>query len=253
MNYEKLIQIVSMSEHEIINYLSSFLRNLKSNNVPVTCDDFLYMNNENPVCLVAHIDTLRADDHRVEIIVKDEVMRNRFGIAGFDDRAGVYAVTEIIEHLEMYGHQIPQILFCNHEEKGLLGVTKFIEEGVLNTDGLRMFIEFDRKGKDEFVSYWRDLPVEVECYLQRFGYSKSSGSGSDVAILMQETDIPAVNVSCGYRNEHTPKEYLVLDHLETNINRGIAMCRNPIDQLYSVERSPYMDDLNEFLKRFERM
>jgi hypothetical protein len=166
------------------------------------------------VCLVAHIDTVRSDDTKPELIVNQGVLFNSKGILGADDRAGVHALMEIAKLLDINGEQLPSLLFTNHEEGNWLGVRRFIESGCLNTKGLRLFVAFDHCGRDEYVFYWRSLPQEVRIYLESFGYREEWGTVTDVAELMDATDgIPAVNLSVGYYDEHTPLERLIIEDM----------------------------------------
>ncbi len=52
--YDNLIQLISMNNDQIIQYLSAYLRSLNGMTEPVVSSDFLYLDNYSLTCLVAH-------------------------------------------------------------------------------------------------------------------------------------------------------------------------------------------------------
>jgi acetylornithine deacetylase/succinyl-diaminopimelate desuccinylase-like protein len=175
-----------------------------------------------PVMLVAHLDTLVPKDRQtgmhlkpVELVLQHDVLTNANGVLGADDRAGVYAVLEAARQATVK----PLVLFTNYEEVGGLGVKRFIADGLLvpYVAQLRLFIEPDRKGFDEYVFYSWTLPSEVSAFVERFGFNADHGSYSDVKDLTEAYRVPHVNLSVGYLNQHSKDERLNLTALDRTV------------------------------------
>lgn len=195
-------------------------------------DDWIYVDNGNPIMLVAHIDTITRSKKLKFRIKKDKIMA-RNSVLGADDRAGVFAILEILARCKRDNVPMPSILFTNYEESGCIGVDNFIKSKKMK-ENMKFFIEMDREGWNEYVTYYYQVPKEVEDYVESFGYVSDYGSMSDVGSLTEEYDIPHVNVSVGYYNQHTIKEFLVPSQLSWSIDRVYEMVQSPIEELYIV-------------------
>jgi len=186
----------------------------------------------NPIMLVAHVDTVRRADPTSVINRRGVICAADDDALGADDRAGVYGILEARRRCEERGIDLPHILLTNHEECGGVGVSMFVKDGVLedHLQDIRMLVELDRKGSEEAVTYGGDLPEGASKYLRTFGWRLGNGSYSDIATLIDEYHIPAVNLSCGYYQQHTDHEYLVLAHLESCIDRLMLMLEDPFTE-----------------------
>ena len=200
-------------------------------------DNWIYVDNSSPIMLVAHIDTV-SRNQKLKFRVKKDKIKARNSVLGADDRAGVYAIMEILNICKSKNIPMPSILFTNYEECGLIGVDDFIKAKKMEKN-MNIFIEIDRKGENEFVFYSDTLPKEVEEWVTSFGFVEQWGSMSDVMSLTNEYKVPHVNVSVGYYEQHSKDEYLIISELETNINRVMEMILNPITELYEVEPSRF--------------
>jgi hypothetical protein len=190
-------------------------------------DQFVYAIGEVPMCIVAHVDTVRDPGVPVNLKWKNGVVRNENGILGSDDRAGVYAIFQILSKCKWR----PSVLLTNYEECGGLGMKTFVESGHwVGRD--RLFIALDRMACDQYVFYGR-ISRDVMLYVERFGYDRHIGTFSDVLYLTRYYGVPHVNLSIGYYNQHTKNEILVVSHMEKNINRVIKMIENPISKNYT--------------------
>lgn len=204
-------EILKLTQAELLNfcYEQIIKRGYKNNNIIYT-EDYLYAKGDIPVLLVAHTDIV----HKAppEIIVNDKRQRilwSPTGIGG-DDRCGVYAILKICEKFK------PYILFTTEEEKGGIGVRKFVKE--ITEMPVNFIIEIDRRGKNQVVFYECENK-DFQEYILSFGFDKQMGSYSDVSTLSVEYDIAGCNVSAGYYNEHTTTEHIYLDHLWHTINK----------------------------------
>ena len=172
---------------------------------------------DNAVLLVAHADTVADDDAEVALEEKRGVIRNKCGILGADDRAGC----AMLWLLKDTGHGL---LVTDGEESGGVGA-EFLSAAfpdicdAINRDH-GFAIEIDRRGGGDFKCY--DVGTEeFRAYVaHKTGFSEPDRSSfTDIVCLCR--DICGVNLSCGYHNEHTAKEYLV----KTEWHRTLTLLR----------------------------
>jgi len=170
----------------------------------------------NKICLVAHIDTCMRTRKNQKIIQKGHIIKNKSGILGADDRAGVYAILEL---LELEQEKRPIVVFTNYEESGGLGVNRLLEDKGLDDviEKINLFVELDRKGANEYVFYTNILPKDIKTWVEKHGWKEHYGSYSDVSDITEELKIPHVNLSVGYYSQHTSGEYLNMKVLKENI------------------------------------
>jgi hypothetical protein len=173
--------------------------------------------------LTAHLDTVDRTPV-VETTISNGVMslaataKNR--CLGADDRAGVYAILQILLKLRAE-HAKYSYAFFYDEERGCVGSRKFTasKEYTEMLKTTSCFVSIDRKcepNHPEIATYDCDDKLLTEHLLKHFtGYKTVRGSITDCAILSRgsgELYIPCFNLSAGYKGEHTPKETL---HLPT--------------------------------------
>lgn len=174
-------------------------------------DEYLYAEGTDPVCLVAHLDTVfKQLPSEIYYDKEQHVMWSPQGL-GADDRAGIYAILQIVND----GYK-PTIVFCKDEEVGGLGAQALVEDMPECPTELKMIIELDRQGMDDCVFYDCDNP-DFERYIQQFGFTPDMGSFSDISFIAPEWKVAAVNLSVGYMNEHTYCETLYTNWLEDTI------------------------------------
>ena len=231
MNIKKLLDTIRCDTDSLYWELMHSLK-LLGMEAEYEYDDWIYVNNSSPIMLVAHIDTVSRNT-KLKFRVKRDKIKARNSVLGADDRAGVFAIMEILNRCKETGTPMPSVLFTNYEESGLIGVDAFIKAGKMEKN-VNLFIELDRKGKDEYVVYDCRLPNEVKEYIESYGFKKNVGSVSDVCNLTEEYKIPHVNLSVGYYNQHSSSEYLVPSELEWTINQVFNMVKNPIEELHEV-------------------
>ena len=202
-----------------------------------------YENRRSPLLLSAHIDTVT---HREEVWRpyrtghEGNVIRSTAGILGADDRAGVFAIIKIAQHLEDKS-MIPNMIFTDEEECGGHGMDDFMEDAASKRhlskyrrfNHIRLAVAIDRKGVGEYVKY-NYLPPEVEKYVESFGFHDAYGTFNDIEIFSSESSIPSVNVSAGYYRQHTENEELHVDELILTMRRVLSMIKDPIDALYPI-------------------
>lgn len=188
------------------------------------------------ICLVAHCDTIIRKDG-VELYYEGGILRNRRGVLGADDRAGVYGLLHTIAFTD---HR-PVLMFTNFEESGGLGVKalcddKRLHDWLIEYD-VRLFIELDRANNNEYVYYSWDIPDETRDFAESFGFHEAVGSYSDVADLTEATTIPHLNLSIGYKNQHGKNELLSVPDMMRTISALDMMLYYEVPQVY-IEDEP---------------
>lgn len=174
--------------------------------------DFLIAEGDIPIVLVAHMDTVFKKP-AIEIFYdrKKNVMWSPTG-AGFDDRAGVYAIIKIVEA----GYR-PHIVFTTDEEIGCVGAAE-LSYLPCPFDDIRYVIQLDRRGANDCVFY-ECANEEFEKYVEKFGFVTNFGSFTDICELCPAWGAAGVNLSIGYRDEHTTSEVLFVGQMLDTIEK----------------------------------
>ncbi len=171
-------------------------------------------------CVVAHVDTVhKITGHGISLVTFgnkvtgfDGIDMEQTGIGG-DDKCGIYAALHCMEALPAC-----KAAFFVDEEVGCKGskhcYMKFFKD-------CRFVLQADRRGNADFVNdifgplsstrFQRDvLPIITE-----FGYKFHDGMMTDVEALRDaKIGISVANMSAGYYNPHSVREYIDLDDLE---------------------------------------
>ncbi|RLG11479.1 hypothetical protein DRN73_05275 [Candidatus Pacearchaeota archaeon] len=154
------------------------------------------------VVLCSHFDTV-IDNGKVYIDRKKEVF---FGAIKGDCRAGVLMMLKLSEKGRI------SILF-NGEETGAWGVRKFcekfnyIQEKIPELRNISFFIEFDRKGRGQFICYNHDNKDLKNLFIEN-GFIEEEGIFSDISVIEENLNYCGINLSIGYYNNHTEYELL---------------------------------------------
>lgn len=194
---------------------------------------------ENPTTLFAsHLDTATQQLTNVHHVINEGICStDGTSILGADDKAGVTIMLNMIEH------NVPGIYyFFLGEEVGCLGskdLAKRVKES--NLENIKRVISFDRRGTDSIITFQMSkrccsdkfalaLAKELneKCALDNtnnvvFNYKDdNTGLYTDSA---QFIDLypECTNISVGYKNEHTCKEYQDLNFLEKLANVAVLV------------------------------
>ncbi len=201
-------KICRMSQKDLKKFVAKELN--KTRDKVITGDGYVFAQGDFPVLLVAHLDTVHKELVRKIIYDKDmDILSSPQGIGG-DDRCGVYMVLEVLKAFNC------SVLFCEDEECGGIGANKFIKTELAKTLEFNYMIEFDRKGSNDAVFY-DCANDEFEEFITEEFYKTAWGSFSDISILAPFFECAAVNLSCGYYNAHTTKEYVVISEMQESI------------------------------------
>lgn len=205
---EELIEILKLPDEQLKLILYGYLKDRMYS--PVYGDGYLYAAGEIPVLLVAHMDTVLKEPPRTVIYEKEEdILYGKRGIGG-DDRCGIYAILQLLDEFR------PHVLFTEDEEIGCIGARKATRE--LQKPDVKFIIEVDRKGNNDCVFY--DCGnYEFQDFIKSFGFKTQYGSVSDICVLSKAWDLAAVNISTGYYEQHTYREYIKYSELLNIIDR----------------------------------
>lgn len=202
--------ICKMSQETLKKFVAKKLK--ETHETIIVGDGFLYAQGDFPVLLVAHLDTVHTQ-LPTEIIYdnKTDSIYSPQGIGG-DDRCGVYMVLEVIKKFNC------SVLFCEDEEIGCVGAEKFTNTDFSRNLEFNYIIEFDRRGKNDAVFY--DCANDAfEEFITKDFFKTAYGSFSDISVIAPYLGCAAVNLSCGYYNAHTTKEYVVMHEMEEVIRQ----------------------------------
>ena len=202
-------KICKLSQEKLKKHLFGRLENFGYN--VINEDGFLYAKGELPILLTAHMDTVHEITCRkydVKKLDEKTIISSKDGIGG-DDRCGIYMILEILKA----GYR-PSILFCEDEEIGGVGSRKFTKtEYIEDLKEMNYLIELDRANDKDAVFYDCGNTDFANFITETTGLKEAFGSFSDISVLSPACDVASVNLSCGYYNAHTTKEYVVMEEM----------------------------------------
>lgn len=187
------------------------------------------------ICLVAHIDTVwdvdrnkvknlkRVEYKKLLIHDKEKELIYSPDRLGADDRAGVYALFNIWNSLPPKSR--PLLLFTDLEESGGGGAIEAFSIFENELSQISQFIELDRQGEKDCVFYG-DEPLSYIKHIESYGFIESYGSFSDISILGPQLGKCCTNLSIGYYNQHTEREYLSLKDMNSTIGKVLSIIRD---------------------------
>jgi hypothetical protein len=175
-----------------------------------------------PLLLVAHVDTVGQKPPLVQE-KSGKLYSGNGTVLGGDDRAGVYIVGQIVSRMT---GRLPYVLLCDEEERGMIGAYSFAKSGLLEALKVNIYVEYDRRGINEYVHYLQPQGHVLPKILEEYGYVKAWGSYSDVKALSSKTGIAHVNLSTGYFDQHSRHETISLAGIDFAISTGLNMLPN---------------------------
>lgn len=205
--------ITKMSENRLHKALVKILKEFGYKTIYDT-DNYIMAVGTLPVGLVAHLDTVHAEEFTY---LKDSDIMYKEVNSGFDDRAGVTAILIILETLKT---PLPTVIFTHGEETGGIGALALSREH--QNPQLKYLIELDRQGENDAVFYGCENP-EFTTFILSSGFELARGSFSDISFLCPAWGIAGVNLSIGYFYEHTPDEYLNVGFWRVTIKKVVAL------------------------------
>ena len=214
MRLEIIKNLCSVDEEKLKRILYKFLSSHGYKNIKKT-NDYIIAEGTYPICLIAHMDTVFSFPPYKDNFIYDDkkkILWSYYG-AGFDDRAGIYAIIEIIKA----GFN-PSVIFTTGEEIGGVGAYQLINDYPICPFNCNALIQLDRMGKQDMVFYQCDNP-DFENYIGKYGFDLAKGTFTDISIIAPQWGIAAVNLSIGYEDEHTTSERLHCDWCDETIKK----------------------------------
>lgn len=213
-----LEQICSLNQKGLMNVMKKLLSKYFTSTVYTK--DYLIGIGEIPVAIIAHMDTVFSKPPTDMFYDRQKnVMWAPTG-AGFDDRAGVYAIIRLLSK----GYK-PTVILTTDEEMGAVGAEKLTKDFPHPTIDLKYIIELDRRGSNDCVFY-DCANTKFEDYVESFGFVTNYGSFSDISIICPAWEIAGVNLSIGYKNEHSTSEHLFVGHMLATIQKVEKMFKD---------------------------
>lgn len=240
-DYKLFERLVSLTQKELHQAMAKYVRSLYGKEKSILTKDYVVGIGDIPIALVAHMDTVF--NTPVSNLYYDQrkgVLWSPEGL-GADDRAGIFAILKILQD----GYR-PSVIFTTDEESGGEGAEKLAKRKC-PIPNLKYMIELDRQGIDDCVFY-DCYSSEFVDYIESFGFVEQFGSFSDISFLMPEWEICGVNLSIGYKDEHTYLETLHIAPLFDTINKVKNMLNEENIPTFKYSELDYGKYLSEWYK-----
>ena len=239
-DFPEFVQICKLSAKKLKQYLSGEMKKIYGKDNTVIGDGYIYCRGDIPVLLTAHMDTVHkklVTDYYEDIQTDKNgkvthTISSPQGIGG-DDRCGIYAILKVIE-----SGYLPYVLFCEDEEIGGIGSSKFCKtKYITELSNMKFLIELDRANSNDLVFYSNANQDWINWVEDETNWIKSWGTFSDISHLSPACEVSSVNLSCGYYKAHTVYEYVIMEELlET-----IEMTKHLLEASEKVETFEYIE------------
>ena len=192
--------------------------------------------------ICSHLDTIN-DSKKIKLqnsdieIDGDIIKLSQSSLAkclGGDDRCGVYTALQLID----LGFPFGFAFFCD-EEVGCIG-SSMLAKNIDENESITAFIGLDRRGLDNVTVYGYDNQDLINLF-ENEGYIEVDGSITDVAVLSEQSsrNLACVNLSVGYYNEHTKREFINIFAIQRAIKTLIKLCFVLSKKAYTYNVSDY--------------
>lgn len=174
------------------------------------------------VLLSAHMDTVSNVYPDRELLDDGDIIISSKGALGADDRAGIAIILAVLRNLDQISFDgVIKIAFSREEEIGCVGAKMIDLEWYSNVD---LAIVVDRRGNnnivvgcmDAFCSDAVGTFVEECAKMSDMDWNAIEGGISD-ATVFSKNGINSINLSAGYYNEHTEREYVCIDDMKRTV------------------------------------
>ena len=176
-------------------------------------------NAETYPCVVAHTDEVyyRPETGYEVISIHDAIVLGynstlgAFSGIGADDKNGIWVALKCLEK-----YDVLKCAFFVQEERGCVGSYRADMEFF---EDCRFVLQCDRKGNSDLIVSINGMALCSKQFIKateykKFGYKRATGLISDVVALKQNgLGVSCVNISCGYYEPHTDREYTVVADL----------------------------------------
>jgi len=251
MNLNRLINTLSIqtASYDSDRMSRYIMRQLDNRNIPYTQDKTgnIYATKGNAKLyptMVSHIDTVHAVNE--DVVVKrqgnnlyaiDTYKMEQYGIGG-DDKVGVFITLELLDIFQHF-----KAVFFVDEEVGCIGSShcnhKFFEDSTI-------VLQCDRKGAKDFTSTILNQPMlsvefmeYVKPIVKSFNREYVNGGMTDVHELSEHIPICMANMSCGYYNPHSAREYVNIENVFDTLEFCKQILTSTAHKQWSIKRPVY--------------
>jgi len=245
------IQSKSFNDTEMMVFITNSLQelNLKFKDIKVERDSYgnLYVTKgkaTNYPMIVCHTDTVHdiVDGYRVYqqndiLFAFSDSVKRQVGIGG-DDKAGILIALQSLVDLESV-----KVIFFRNEEVGCIGSRYSIDNHSSFYSNCSFILQGDRKGSKDFLitsggteMCSKEFSEACEPYKSLYGFKDGIGISTDVDKLSAKgVGISCVNLSSGYYNAHSDKEYINIVELGNTYSLVYDICINLGDTVFQHE------------------
>lgn len=167
--------------------------------------------------LVAHTDNVLGVDKEPVFDLSCRYIKGVKDGIGFDDKAGIMAIITLWQHFK---EQKFRIIFPADEETGGCGSEVMDDSKYIDA---KWILELDRKGNNDFIQTSGGERLCSDAFASKFvemGFKIAEGVFTDVNVFKPRANwINMANISIGYYEPHTDKEYLDTVAFERVINK----------------------------------
>ena len=192
--------------------------------------------------ICSHLDTIN-DSKKIKLqnsdieIDGDIIRLSQSSLAkclGGDDRCGVYTALQLID----LGFPFGFAFFCDGEI-GWIG-SSMLAKDIDENESITAFIGLDRRGLDNVAVYGYNNSDLINLF-ENEGYIEVDGSITDVSVLSEQSsrNLACVNLSVGYYNEHTKREFINIYGIQRAIKTLIKLCFVLSKKAYTYNVSDY--------------
>lgn len=253
-DYSKLFQLLaqrtyskSTSQDLFIGKLETYFTGLGGVTEKDTYGNLYVTKGESSLypCVVAHTDINQKVRNNVSIMEAgnwifgfDRDEAEQCGL-GADDKVGVYFAVHMFDLFDNI-----KLFFPKDEEVGLLGTYEANKNFFSNCT---MLVQLDRNSyKNDLITYTNGIEVCSKEFVEaasdimdKYMYATNSGTCTDIGGIKKFNTVNcvAMNVSCGYINEHSNNEVISKPHFENAINFGYELLKLGVGKMWN-HKSP---------------
>jgi len=249
-NYERLIMLLDMRTYSYDPLQDKFISKLQDHFTSLGAvaqkDAYgnLYVTKGNAEvypCVVAHTDINQKVRQNVKIMTAYpwmfgfDVNKGEQAGMGADDKVGVYFAVHMFDLFDNI-----KLFFPKDEEVGLVGTYKADKNFFKDCS---MLLQLDRRSySNDLINYTNGIEVYGDEFyeaakpiMEKYMYAKNTGSCTDIGGIKKfdTVECVAMNVSCGYINEHGDDEMISIPHFENAINFGYELLKMGVDKVWS--------------------
>lgn len=185
--------------------------------------------------LCAHMDQVSFTEFTTFVKISDGIIYGN-GNLGADDKNGVWILLKL---LKTFKDKV-SFIFSTQEEVGCkIDTIIKKEESILKT--IKYGLIFDRRNGSDVIGTWNGYCVEkfeddLKELMKKHNYETEMGTFSDCDAL--SSIISCINISCGYYEAHTRKEFTIIADLIKALHFGKDILKN-ITEKYDIPENKY--------------